>query len=474
MKKLLLLGGIISAFSSFSQTTIYENNFNTGSASGWTLNTGTGGNTWIVNSEYAGFPGFIDDTPNQPGAITGGPNSAYLHIYNAAACGGIGICNASFDTGSASNQSAESPVINTSGYSGVTATFYYLCDGQAGTSYGVIEYSTNGGTSWTQSGAQISGVSTWTAGSISDAALSGAANLKIRFRWVNGSAGVDPAFAIDEFKVEGNTGSSVNVTTAALAQTSFCSGTAINLTVNFNATGSPQAGNIYTAELSDATGSFASPTTIGTLNSTATGALSINATIPGSTPVGTGYRIRVNASNPAATGTDNGSNISINQTPTISINASPANGIICAGSSINLSASGANTYVWTPNTALNSSTTANVTANPSISIQYTVVGTETNGCTNAQSFTVTVNDCAGIEENENSFAVYPNPFKESLKVESLSNEPIISVELRDVNGKQIAVEWNNNEIKTTELSKGIYILKLETETSYKQVRITKE
>lgn len=459
MNKLLLFGGLIASSTAFSQTTIYENNFNTGSASGWSLNTGTGGNTWIVNSEYAGFSGFVDDTPNQPGAITGGPNSTYLHIYNAAACGGIGICNASFDTGSASNQSAESPVINTSGYSGVTASFYYLCAGQTSTSYGVIEYSTNGGTSWTQSGAQISGVSTWTAGSISDAALSGAANLKIRFRWVNGSAGVDPAFAIDEFKVQGNPGTSVSLATGALAQLGYCSGVSSNITVNFTATGSPQAGNVYTAELSDASGSFASPTAIGTLNSTATGSLSLSATIPGSTPVGTGYRIRVNASNPASTGTDNGSNISINLSPTVAITASPANGIICAGSSINLSASGANTYVWTPNTALNSSTTANVTANPSISIQYTVVGTETNGCTNAQSFTVTVNDCAGIEENENTFAVYPNPVKDILTVISENNTPIQALEIIDLTGKTIKSSATNS-IDFSELNSGAYFVRI--------------
>jgi Secretion system C-terminal sorting domain len=460
MKKLLLLGGIFSAFSSFSQTTLYENNFNTGSATGWSLNVGgSGGNTWIVNNQYTGFAPFVDDTPNQPVAVTGGPNSNYLHIYNASACGSLGICNASFDTGTSSNQSAETPVINTSAYSSVTASFYYLCAGQSGTSYGVIEFSTDGGTTWTQSGAQISGVSTWTAGSISDAALSGAANLKIRFRWVNGAAGVDPAFAIDEFKVQGNPGASVSLTTGALAQMSYCSGVSSNITVNFTATGSPQSGNVYTAELSNASGSFASPTAIGTLNSTATGSLSLSATIPGSTPVGTGYRIRVNASNPASTGTDNGSNISINLSPTVSITASPANGIICAGSSINLSASGANTFVWTPNTALNSSTTANVTANPSISIQYTVVGTETNGCTNAQSFTVTVNDCAGIEENENSFAVYPNPVKDILSVISENNTPIQSLEIIDLTGKTIKTSVTNT-IDFSELNSGSYFVRI--------------
>jgi hypothetical protein len=167
----------------------------------------------------------------------------------------------------------------------------------------------------------------------------------------------------------------------------------------------------------------------------------------------------VNASNPASTGTDNGSNISINLSPTVAITASPANGIICAGSSINLSASGANTYVWTPNTALNSSTTANVTANPTISLQYTVVGTETNGCTNAQSFTVTVNDCAGIEENENAFAVYPNPVIDVLSVTSENNTPIQSLEITDLTGKIIKTSATNT-IDFSELNSGSYFIRI--------------
>lgn len=55
--------------------------------------------------------------------------------------------------------------------------------------------------------------------------------------------------------------------------------------------------NVFTAQLSDASGSFASPTTLGTLASVSSG--SIVANIPPSTTLGTGYRIRVVSSSPS-------------------------------------------------------------------------------------------------------------------------------------------------------------------------------
>ena len=62
-------------------------------------------------------------------------------------------------------------------------------------------------------------------------------------------------------------------------------------------------GNTFTAQLSDAAGSFAAPITIGTLSATGSG--TIVATIPAGTATGTGYLIRVIGSNPSITGTTN-------------------------------------------------------------------------------------------------------------------------------------------------------------------------
>jgi len=64
------------------------------------------------------------------------------------------------------------------------------------------------------------------------------------------------------------------------------------LTVNFTTTGTPTAATVFTAELSDGNGSFASPTVIGTLSTTSASG-SIAAEIPANTPAGDGYLIRV-------------------------------------------------------------------------------------------------------------------------------------------------------------------------------------
>jgi hypothetical protein len=100
------------------------------------------------------------------------------------------------------------------------------------------------------------------------------------------------------------------LTTNSINGLTFCpSGT---VSVPYTAAGTYTAGNIFTAQLSNASGSFASPTNIGTLTSTASG--TINATLPGS-PAGTGYRIRVVSSTPVVTSTDNGSNLTVVGSP---------------------------------------------------------------------------------------------------------------------------------------------------------------
>lgn len=70
-------------------------------------------------------------------------------------------------------------------------------------------------------------------------------------------------------------------------------------------------GTTFTAQLSDATGSFLTPTTIGSVASNDTGSQSIAATIPANTPQGSNYRVRVVSSVPNVEGADNGADITI-------------------------------------------------------------------------------------------------------------------------------------------------------------------
>ena len=64
---------------------------------------------------------------------------------------------------------------------------------------------------------------------------------------------------------------------------------------------------------------------------------------------------------------------------------------ICNGSSLQISAEGAATYSWSPSTGLSSTSGASVTASPTITREYYVVGTDNHSCKNADSLKIIVN-----------------------------------------------------------------------------------
>ncbi len=175
------------------------------------------------------------------------------------------------------------------------------------------------------------------------------------------------------------------ISTGSISPTTYCSGATVN--VPFTLTGTFTSGNIFTAELSNGSGSFASPVSIGTLTSTTGG--TISATIPLATLTGTNYRIRVISNTPAVTGTNNGSNITINAIPTISGTTSAAR---CGTGTVTLGASAsAGTVNWfTASTGGSSIHTGTSYTTPSISSTTTYwVAATNNGCTTATRTAVT-------------------------------------------------------------------------------------
>ncbi|MEX1193208.1 MAG: hypothetical protein WEA99_14655 [Brumimicrobium sp.] len=89
-----------------------------------------------------------------------------------------------------------------------------------------------------------------------------------------------------------------------------------NGSLDFTSTGVFNAGNEFTIELSDETGSFTSTTTIGSLFLDGTDPSgTINFNIPAGTNSGTAYRMRVVSDAPATIGTDNGIDIEIINNP---------------------------------------------------------------------------------------------------------------------------------------------------------------
>ncbi|MCS6935706.1 MAG: PCMD domain-containing protein [Chitinophagales bacterium] len=72
-----------------------------------------------------------------------------------------------------------------------------------------------------------------------------------------------------------------------------------------------QYNNTFFAQLSDANGSFATPTIIGSYSGTSSGVITAN--ISPNTPAGTGYRIRVVGTNPPINGSNNGTDLVVDQ-----------------------------------------------------------------------------------------------------------------------------------------------------------------
>ena len=105
------------------------------------------------------------------------------------------------------------------------------------------------------------------------------------------------------------------------------------------------------------------------------------------------------STNYTITGTSSGcsktntTSVTVNPNPTITV-SSPTT--ICAGTSVNLTASGATTYSW--NTGAN---TSSISVSPTSSTNYTITGTS-SGCSKTNTTTVTVNPAPALTVNSST------------------------------------------------------------------------
>lgn len=164
--------------------------------------------------------------------------------------------------------------------------------------------------------------------------------------------------------------------------------------------------------------------------------------------------------------------VSVNPNPTVTSVSNTS--LICVGQSATLTANGANMYTWSPGAL----TSSNIVISPTVTTNYTVVGTNTlTGCTNQTTLTQSVSACTGIEnltQYNNLVNAYPNPTKGLITIELNTNSKVYITNAlgQEVYNEVLSAGKHYIDIKNQ--SNGIYFIKVLQQDKQQTIKLIKE
>ena len=157
--------------------------------------------------------------------------------------------------------------------------------------------------------------------------------------------------------------------------------------------------------------------------------------------------------------------LSINNGPDVVVTGDT---IIMLGSETTLTASGADSYVWSTG-----ETTESITVSPTAeSTTYTVTGFDADGC--SSTVEITVHTIDGVSANNFSISIYPNPVRNVVSVEA---EGIRNVRLVDMLGQTM---YDSNEssdtvqIDMSGFACGVYFMEVKTVNGIATQKVVKK
>ncbi|MCB9235237.1 MAG: PKD domain-containing protein [Bacteroidia bacterium] len=254
----------------------------------------------------------------------------------------------------------------------------------------------------------------------------------------------------------------------------FCAGDPISTV--YQVTGPLCPDNTFYLELSNSSGSFAAPDTIGTSTSPLATNL-ISGIIPQGTPAGMGYRIRVVTDSPEYIGNDNGSPFAINPLPVAGFSSSLSGNVL----TLTNSSQNATSYLWNFGDG-----NADSVANPVHSFgnpgTFTVVLIALNDCGNDTIFeTVTL---VGLEEDlaVSALELFPNPSNGRVSFRAPGNAGeegqlrLLSLEGRVLWEADLVAgtEGFRHEADLSHFANGIYLIEFKTAEIRYLARLVKE
>jgi hypothetical protein len=165
--------------------------------------------------------------------------------------------------------------------------------------------------------------------------------------------------------------------------------------------------------------------------------------------------------------------VAVNASPTVA--AATSNSIICAGSTVTLTASGATTYTWSSGTMA-----ATSVESPTTTVSYTVTGEDANGCMDTDTITQFVSPCTGIDVKlaNAEILLYPNPNQGTLNIYVPDVTGKVSFELYDALGRVVmSMQLTDNltNLNTAELPGGVYTYKISSSGNlYQQGKLIRD
>jgi len=255
------------------------------------------------------------------------------------------------------------------------------------------------------------------------------------------------------------------ITINSLSETGpFCAG--VTFDINYTLSGTYNSGNIFTAQLSDASGDFSNATNIGTFASEIAG--TINVTIPQNTIAGNTYKIRIISSSPFATGDIYTTNIVISETP---LPTAEATQDFTTGDTLEDFIVDGENIKW-----YDAQTEGNELQNSELIVSGTIyyVSQTINGCESARLPITAGTDLATDSFGLSQLKYFPNPVREILNLEF--SEDISSVTIYNLIGQKIVnTNPNANTVKLdlSSLNSGTYIVKITSGENSRAIKINK-
>lgn len=156
--------------------------------------------------------------------------------------------------------------------------------------------------------------------------------------------------------------------------------------------------------------------------------------------------------------------LTVHESPVVTIEG---NTTITQGESTTLTASGADSYVWSTG-----ETMASITVSPESTTKYSVVGT-TNGC--EAEAEITVNVTVGVSENDALNAkIYPNPTQGELNVRCTGMREITVFMPNGQTIEKINVNDDNYTLNMNDYKSGVYYLRITTENGTSIQKVLKD